>query len=148
MTVPLITTIAGEVTKLYQYSQDGDLLAATVDSLLTTFTYNGDGRRLSLSVAGEVTTYTLDYARNGQRVLREHGGPLAASKHYLYGIACIGEHVDAGLPTDEWRYYQQDGSGLVRQSSDSDTVVTPGLDLRSRWGSDVGRRRASYPPRL
>jgi hypothetical protein len=43
-----------------------------------------------MSVDGEVTTYTLDYANKGQ-ILLEQGGAFAQTKHYLYGLECIGE---------------------------------------------------------
>ena len=119
----ITTTVAGEVTKLYQYSQAGDLIVATVNNLVTTFAYDGDGGRLQLMVEGVATTYTLDYAGRGQ-VLLEYGSAFADTKHYLYGDACIGEQVDAGLASEEWRYYQHDGSKLVRQTTDRAANVT------------------------
>lgn len=120
----LITTVAGDVTRIYTYSQDGDLLAALVDDLLTTFIYDGHGNRLQMSVDGEVVTYTLDYT-GGFRILFEEGGEFSDTKHYLYGLACLGEQVDADEPeTEEWRYYQRDAKNLVRQTSDQDREVT------------------------
>jgi len=75
-------------------------------------------------LAGEVTTYTLDYAANFQ-VLFEQGGAFANTKHYLYGLACLGEHIDADDPQNsEWRYYQRDGSSLVRQTTNEQAEVT------------------------
>jgi YD repeat-containing protein len=119
----LTTTVDSQVSRVYQYSQDGKLLSADVGGLLTTFAYDGDGRRLLMSVAGEVTTYTLDYARHGQRILLETGP--AGSKHYLYGLECIAELVDAGdAETEEWRYYQRDGRGMVRQTTNLNATIT------------------------
>jgi YD repeat-containing protein len=71
--------VAGNVSRVYQYSQNGNLLSADVDGLLTTFTYDGNGNRLRMSVAGEVTTYTLDTA-NGLQILMEQGGAFAGIK--------------------------------------------------------------------
>ncbi|MCC6608015.1 MAG: hypothetical protein IT327_32715 [Anaerolineae bacterium] len=125
----ITTTVGGNVTRLYSYSQDGDLLQADVEGAITTFVYDGNGNRLQMSVEGTVTTYTLDYAA-GSRVLFEEGGAFSDTKHYLYGRECIGEHVDADEPVnEEWRYYQRDanplaGSGLVRQTSDENRQVT------------------------
>jgi YD repeat-containing protein len=120
----ITTTVASQVSRVYQYSQDGKLLSAEVDGLLTTFAYDGDGNRLLMSVAGEVTTYTLDYANKGQ-ILLEQGGAFAQTKHYLYGLECIGELVDADEPeTEEWRYYQQDGNNLLRQTTNSQAEIT------------------------
>jgi hypothetical protein len=99
------------------------LIAALVDGLLTTFVYDGDGHRLQLSVAGEVITYTLDYA-GGFRVLLEEGGAFSDTKHYLYGLACIGEQVDADEVDSEWRFYQRDGNSLVRQTTNMQATVT------------------------
>jgi len=99
------------------------MLAAKVNGLLTTFDYDGDGNRLRMSVAGEVTAYTLDYA-GGFRVLLEEGGAFADTKHYLYGLECIAELVDAGEPESEWRFYQRDGSSLVRQTTNMQATVT------------------------
>ena len=77
-----------------------------------------------MSVAREVTTYTLDYANKGQ-ILLEQGGAFAQTKHYLYGLSCIGELVDADDPeTEEWRYYQRDGRNLVRQTTNSAAEIT------------------------
>ena len=77
-----------------------------------------------MSIDGEVTTYTLDYANKGQ-ILLEQGGAFAQTKHYLYGLSCIGELVDAGDPeTEEWRYYQRDGNNLVRQTTNSAAEIT------------------------
>jgi hypothetical protein len=107
------------------------MLAAKVNGLLTTFDYDGDGNRLRMSVAGEVTTYTLDYA-GGFRLLLEEGGAFSDTKHYLYGLACIGEHVDADNPaTEEWRFYQRDGDSLVRQTTNMQATVTPALSRSS-----------------
>ncbi len=118
------TTVDSQVSRVYQYSQDGKLLSADVDGLLTTFAYDGDGNRLLMSVAGEVTTYTLDYG-NGKQILLEQGGAFAQTKHYLYGLSCIGELVDADDPeTEEWRYYQRDGRNLVRQTTNSAAEIT------------------------
>jgi hypothetical protein len=95
-----------------------------VDGLLTGFSYDSDGNRLLMSVAGVVTTYTLDYGNNRQ-ILLEQGGAFATTKHYLYGLECIGELVDAGEPeTEEWRYYQRDGNNLVRQTTNSQAEIT------------------------
>jgi GH24 family phage-related lysozyme (muramidase) len=99
------------------------LTAALVDGLLTTFVYDGDGRRLQMSIAGEVVTYTLDYAGGG-RVLLEEGGAFSDTKHYLYGLECIAELVDADEPESEWRYYHQDGNHLVRQTTNMAAAVT------------------------
>jgi YD repeat-containing protein len=96
----ITTTVGANVTRIYTYSQDGNLTAALVDGLLTTFVYDGDGRRLQMSVGGEVTTYTVDYA-GGFRVLLEEGGAFSDTKHYLYGLECIAELVDAGEPDSE-----------------------------------------------
>ena len=105
-------------------NQNGRLLSADVDGLLTAFAYDGDGNRLLMSVAGEVTTYTLDYG-NGKQILLEQGGAFAQTKHYLYGLECIGELVDAGDPeTEEWRYYHRDGNNLVRQTTNSAAEIT------------------------
>jgi hypothetical protein len=76
-----------------------------------------------MSVGGEVTTYTLDYAGGG-RVLLETGGAFAKTKHYLYGLECIGELVNADEPESEWRYYHQDGNHLVRQTTNIQATVT------------------------
>lgn len=119
----ITTTVGATVSRVYTYSQSGDLTAVLVDNLLTTFVYDGDGRRLQMSVAGEVTTYTLDYA-GGFRVLLEEGGAFSDTKHYLYGLACIGELVDADEPESEWRYYHQDGNHLVRQTTNIAATVT------------------------
>jgi YD repeat-containing protein len=109
--------------RTYTYDQRGNLTSALVDNLLTTFLYDGDGHRLQMSVGGEVTTYTLDYA-GGFRVLLEEGGAFAKTKHYLYGLECIGELVDADEPESEWRYYHQDGNHLVRQTTNIQATVT------------------------
>jgi hypothetical protein len=76
-----------------------------------------------MSVGGEVTTYTLDYAGGG-RVVLEEGGAFAKTKHYLYGLECIGELVNADEPDSEWRYYHQDGNHLVRQTTNVQATVT------------------------
>jgi len=112
----ITTTIGVTVSRVYTYSQDGDMLAALVNGLLTTFDYDGDGNRLRMAVAGEVTTYTLDYA-GGFRLLLEEGGAFSDTKHYLYGLECIGEQVDVDEPESEWRFYQRDGNSLVRQTT-------------------------------
>jgi YD repeat-containing protein len=119
----ITTTIGVNVSRVYTYSQDGDMLAALVNGLLTTFDYDGDGHRLRMSVAGEVTTYTLDYA-GGFRVLLEEGGAFSDTKHYLYGLECIAELVDADEPESEWRFYQRDGNSLVRQTTNMQATVT------------------------
>lgn len=76
-----------------------------------------------MSVAGQVVTYTLDYASGG-RVLLEEGGAFSDTKHYLYGLECIAELVDADEPESEWRYYHQDGNHLVRQTTNEQAEVT------------------------
>jgi hypothetical protein len=77
-----------------------------------------------MSVAGEVTTYTLDYA-NGLQILMEQGGAFADTKHYLYGVQCIGELVDADDPEKaEWRYYHRDGGQMVRQTTNEQAEIT------------------------
>ncbi len=119
----ITTTVAGNVSRLYSYSQDGDLLEAVVDGLTTTFAYNGNGNRLQMSVGVTTTTYLLDYAA-GSRTLFEQGGVFADTKHYLYGYACLGELVDAGTANEEWRYYQRDGNSLVRQTTNETAAVT------------------------
>ena len=120
----ITTTVGSEVTRVYGYSQNGNMTSALVDNLLTTFVYDGDGNRLQMSVAGEVTTYTLDYAGDFQ-ILLETGGAFAESKHYLYGVACLAELVDADDPeSEEWRYYHRDGNSLVRQTSNAQAEVT------------------------
>jgi hypothetical protein len=79
-----------------------------------------------MSIAGEIVTYTVDYA-GGFRVLLEEGGAFSDTKHYLYGLECIAELVDAGEPDSEWRYYHQDGNHLVRQTTNmAATVVNIG----------------------
>ncbi len=120
----ITTTVGSNVSRVYAYDQRNNLTSALVDGLLTTFVYDGDGHRRQMSVAGEVTTYTLDYA-GGFRVLLEQGGAFAATKHYLYGLSCIGEQIDAGDPeTEEWRFYQRDGNSLVRQTSNEQAQIT------------------------
>jgi pimeloyl-ACP methyl ester carboxylesterase len=120
----ITTTVAGNVSRVYQYSQNGNLLSADVDGLLTTFTYDGRGNRLRMSVAGEVTTYTLDHG-NGLQILMEQGGAFAGIKHYLYGVQCIGEQVDADdSEKAEWRYYHRDGNNLVRQTTNEQAKIT------------------------
>ncbi|MCP4424857.1 MAG: RHS repeat protein, partial [Chloroflexi bacterium] len=112
----ITTTVAGNVAKLYQYSQDGDLLQAEVDGLVTTFAYDGNGQRLQLSIAGEATTFMPDYSGRSNRVLFEQG--LEETKQYLYGAACLGEYVTDNVTSEtEWRYYQRDGRTLVRQTT-------------------------------
>jgi hypothetical protein len=119
----ITTTVGGVISRIYDYSQDGDLISANVDGLLTTFAYNGNGQRLLMSVAGQVTTYTLDYAREGNRVLFEVGSD--ESKHYLYGLQCLGEVVtDHDNGAVEKRYYQYDGNNLVRQTTNEEARVT------------------------
>jgi hypothetical protein len=55
----------------------------------------------------------------------EQGGAFADTKHYLYGLQCIGEQADADdLEKAEWRYYHRDGQPLVRQTSNSDGAIT------------------------
>ena len=120
----ITTTVASTVSRVYSYSQDGDLLSALVDGQTTTFLYDGNGNRLQMAVGSEVTTYTLDYAR-GFQTLMEQGGAFATTKHYLYGLACLGELVDADEPaTKEWRYYQRDGNSLVRQTTNEQEDIT------------------------
>lgn len=120
----MTTAVGSNVTRLYTYNQRGNLTAATVDGLLTTFVYDGNGHRLRMSVGSEITTYTLDYAA-GFRVLLEQGGASSTTKHYLYGLACIGEQVDVGdAQNSQWRYYHQDGNRLVRQTTNEDAEVT------------------------
>jgi hypothetical protein len=120
----ITTTVDSQVSRVYGYNQRGHLLQADVDGLLTTFSYDGDGNRLLMSVAGVVTTYTLDYGHNRQ-ILLEQGGAFATTKHYLYGLECIGEQVDADEPeTEEWRYYHRDGNNLVRQTTNSQAEIT------------------------
>jgi YD repeat-containing protein len=110
--------------RTYTYDQRGNLTSALVNNVLTTFVYDGDGRRLQMSIAGEVVTYTLDYAGGG-RVLLEEGGAFAKTKHYLYGLECIGELVNADDPeNEEWRTYHQDGNHLVRQTTNIQAAVT------------------------
>ncbi len=119
----ITTTVASNLSRVYGYSQDGELISAVVDNLLTTFAYNGNGQRLLMSVAGQVTSYTLDYAGPGQRILWEQRA--GEMKHYLYGLACLGEFVtDSTTATTEWRYYQYDGNSLVRQTTNSQAEVT------------------------
>ncbi|MCP4367330.1 MAG: hypothetical protein GY797_04330, partial [Deltaproteobacteria bacterium] len=66
------------------------MVQAFVEGMTTNFLYDGAGNRLQMSiVGGETTTYTLDYAA-GSRILFEAGGAFANSKHYLYGLACMG----------------------------------------------------------
>ena len=99
-------------------------MVALMGRWLTTFAYDGDSNRLLMSIAGEVTTYTLDYG-HGKQILLKQGGAYAQTKHYLYGLSCIGELVDAGDPeTEEWRYYQRDGNNLVRQTTNSAAEIT------------------------
>jgi hypothetical protein len=75
-------------------------------------------------VSSKGITYTLDYA-NGMQILMEQGGAFADTKHYLYGLQCIGEQADADDPEKaEWRYYHRDGQPLVRQTSNSDGEIT------------------------
>jgi len=119
----ITTTVASNLSRVYGYSQDGELISAVVDNLLTTFAYNGNGQRLLMSVAGQVTSYTLDYAGPGQRILWEQRA--GEMKHYLYGLACLGEFVtDSTTAATEWRYYQHDGNSLVRQTTNSQAEVT------------------------
>ena len=119
----ITTTVGNDVTRVYTYSQDGDMTAALVNNLLTTFVYDGNGNRLQMSVAGNITTYTLDYAANFQPLF-EQGGSFADTKHYLYGNSCIGEQVNSDLPDKEWRYYHRDGQPLVRQTTNSEAHIT------------------------
>jgi hypothetical protein len=63
-------------------------------------------------------------ANKGQ-ILLEQGGAFAQTKHYLYGLECIGELVDDGeAETEEWRYYHRDGNQLVRQTTNSQAEIT------------------------
>lgn len=120
----ITTTVASTISRVYGYSQDGDMLSALVDGETTTFLYDGNGNRLQMTVGSEVTIYTLDYAK-GFRTLMEQGGAFAETKHYLYGLACVGELVDADEPaTKEWRYYQRDGNSLVRQTTNEEEAIT------------------------
>lgn len=120
----LVNTAVDSVNgRSYAYDQRGNLTSALVDNLLTTFVYDGDGRRLQTAVAGEVVTYTLDYAGGG-RVLLEEGGAFSDTKHYIYGLECIAELVNADEPDSEWRYYHQDGNHLVRQTTNIQATVT------------------------
>ncbi|MCK5920960.1 MAG: RHS repeat protein, partial [Methylococcales bacterium] len=117
------TTVAGVISRVYNYSQDGDMLTAIVEGMSTTYLYDGDGKRLQMSVAGDTTNYIWDYTRVS-RLLYETGGMLAQSKHYLYGLQCLGELVDADTPDEEWRYYQRDGQNMVRQTTNKTAQVT------------------------
>ncbi|RME22631.1 MAG: hypothetical protein D6800_10795, partial [Candidatus Zixiibacteriota bacterium] len=119
----ITTTVNGQISRLYSYSQDGDLLQAVVDGVATTFAYDGDGNRLQMTADGVTTTYTLDYAASFQPLL-EIGGSGFTSKHYLYGVACIAEIVDEGRPEEETRYYHRDGSNLVRQITNQNEAIT------------------------
>ena len=65
----------------------------------------------------ETTTYTLDYAA-GMRVLAER--TVTGTTMYLYGHGCLGEFDDAA---DEWLYYLNDATGLVRQGVDEQRQV-------------------------
>ncbi len=77
-----------------------------------------------MTVDSEVSTYTLDYGRSFQTLL-EQGGAFATTKHYLYGLACVGELVDADEPASkEWRFYQRDGNSLVRQTTNEQEDIT------------------------
>ncbi len=133
----ITTTVAGNVTKLYQYSQDGNLLQAEVDGLVTTFAYDGNGQRLQLSVAGEATTFMPDYSGRSNRVLFEQG--LKETKQYLYGAACLGEYVTDNATNDtEWRYYQRDGRTLVRQTTNQTATITLAWTFSPEGGVVLG----------
>jgi hypothetical protein len=55
----------------------------------------------------------------------EQGGASADTKHYLYGVQCIGEQVDTDdSEKAEWRYYHRDGNNLVRQATNSAAEIT------------------------
>ena len=119
----IITTFGSNVSRVYSYSQDGDLTRAEVAGLVTTFAYDGNGSRLQMSVAGETTTYLPDYGSRSNRVLFEQGA--AESKQYLYGVACLGEFVTDNATNDtEWRYYQRDAKSLVRQTTNEAATIT------------------------
>ena len=133
----ITTTVDSQMTRLYQYNQRGLLITATVDSLVTTFLYDGQGRRRQMSVAGETTTYALDYLRNNQ-VLYEEGGAFANTKHYLYGLECIAELVDADEPESEWRFYHRDGQPLVRQTTNHHQDVTMAWAYSPTGGVVIG----------
>jgi len=104
--------------RTFAYDAAGRMVAATVFTLTTRFTYNGDGDRLAVEVVGRgTTTYTLDYAA-GSRILAEY--TVTGTTLYLYGHDCLGQFDDAD---DEWLYYLADGSGYVRQGVDEQGQV-------------------------
>jgi YD repeat-containing protein len=133
----ITTTVGSNVTRVYQYSQDGDLLQADVDGLVTTFAYDGNGQRLQLSIAGEATTFLPDYSGRSNRVLFEQGPD--ETKQYLYGVACLGEYVtDNATSESEWRYYQRDGRTLVRQTTNQTATITLAWTFSPEGGVVLG----------
>jgi len=77
------------------------------------------GARVAVEVVGYgTTTYALDYAA-GNRILAEETD--TGTTLYLYGRDCLGE-----LRDDEWLYYLNDATGLVRQGVDKQGQVVSG----------------------
>jgi YD repeat-containing protein len=106
----------GYPVRTFTYDGAGQLVEATVFTLTTRFTYNGLGARVAVEVVGQgTTTVTLDYAA-GNRILAEETAD--GTTLYLYGRDCLGE-----LRDDEWLYYLNDGTGLVRQGTDEQGQV-------------------------
>ena len=110
----------GIPVRTFGYNGAGQMVAATVFTLTTQFSYNGDGGRVGVNVVGHGATHiTLD--AGGQRVLAET--TLTDTVQYIYGDDCLGEYR-AG----EWLYYLNDGSGYVRQGvGDQGEVVSSWL---------------------
>jgi YD repeat-containing protein len=112
----LAETTQGVEVRTFTYDGAGRLVEATVFTLTTRFTYDGLGARTNVEVVGQgTTTVTLDYAA-GNHILAET--TPTGTVQYLYGRDCLGEFRD-----DEWLYYLNDGSDLVRQGADADGNV-------------------------
>jgi hypothetical protein len=76
-------------------------------------------------VKGNFLTSDSDKGKTWPDVAWSEAAAVAGTKHYLYGVQCIGEQVDTDdSEKAEWRYYHRDGNNLVRQTTNSAAEIT------------------------
>ncbi len=139
----LLTETGDDITKVYQYDENGNTVKVTqngqetiyvwdlddrliqvqtADGDVIDYTYDMDNIRTSQTVNGVTTNYLLDKNRSYAQVLEEYvDGELGVS--YVYGWDLISQSRN-----DETTFYQVDGLGSTRILTDENRYIVASYD--------------------
>jgi RHS repeat-associated protein len=113
-------------TPQYIYDSANRLTSYTdTQGKTSAYTYDGLGNRYQQSVNGKTTNYLLDLNAGLTQVLGEstQGQP---DRTYLMGLNQIGQQ-DGNTSGTGWSYFNSDGLGSVRQTTDSTGTVNSAI---------------------